>query len=292
MYSAGEESEAEDDAQTDVLSSELVIDVKRPRIAGEVDDDDIPPEPPLTVPDVETIPLPPPFFTRATSVDTIAADAESIRSGDQENSITETTRLVNEDALQSISNVLSQDDSDQIQVPSEPSQHKRPQKTFHARRNWRIGLLADDEGYLLDAFLSRLHNRAKPGAPISILLQALVAIPKTSSSTLPAPVKFGFYDSSSSTCLIFATKDEAKEAFYNRFRALTGYLWAERDDQMRMLQLTETAVKKGYVKKDEYLYLPANHRAISVDKLQEADTKISRGHVLSSEFAFPAPGRI
>jgi hypothetical protein len=258
------------------------------RVCARTDDDDLPAEPQLVVPDLDTIPLPPPF---------IPASARSLQ-GERHRVVS----LIERTAV--------------VSGPSKaPMGQAIRQATTDNAAEWAVGLLDDDEGYLRDAFLMRLS--AAHHQP-TVVLQALVAMrserwkaavttKNESESEKRAKGKEkdqmeteGDHDASAGeadaglvyygvwekgrepTPQVFVTREEAVAEFERRFKALTGNAWAERQHQHRYIREAEAEA--------EFLYLPTNHEAVC-EQLQHS-TNGKNDEVERVKAALPAPGTV
>lgn len=151
----GEEVEEDFFAETSSQPQEEWIDVKRPRLEGQGQGEDSDggdlPMPPLTVPEVESIPLPPPFvlFDDAVPFDALAPLL-----------IRRTRSLVVADAKSAIPDESNSGasykapDEDDDDVDDSVDLDDNADKTGV---DTGVGLLAE-EGYLLDAFLTKVDD--------------------------------------------------------------------------------------------------------------------------------------
>jgi hypothetical protein len=155
-----------------------------------------------------------------------------------------------------------------------------------------VGLLADEEGYLLDAFLTRPPQWI--GAKFDcMVLQAVVAVRCSTNARngdgdneqveAAAAAYYGVRQSTSNeTMEVFRTQAEAVAAFEEQFKSLTGHAWADRSHQQQQQQNVggtgggasestppaimesegEGAKASAGTKGEKYLYLPTNHEAV------------------------------
>ena len=160
---------------------------------------------------MDTIPLPPPFFhprrCAAEAVDSYVASSSSSSDNGRDLSvmsvIERTAALVN----------------GQAKVPMLSA----------VGRAVQVGLVADSDGYLLDAFLSRLGRPAgdvdgqPTPPPATVMLQALVALSKVSNDV--ARTACGRGARTEWRCLGRERRQGRVEA---QFKVLTGHAWHDR----------------------------------------------------------------
>jgi hypothetical protein len=235
------------------------------------EDDDLPPEPRLVVPElVGTIPLPPPFLTidqlRPSGADQPMDSLQHV-----EAMIQRTTALVHHaiktavvSAIQEMSNYDDDEDEDEDELAQSG-----------------VGLLADEEGYLLDAFLTRPPQWI--GSKFDcMVLQAVVALPSNARDDERVAYYGVRQSTSNETMEVFRTQAEAVAAFEEQFMTLTGHAWADRSHQQQRQQQQDCSVGGGGAsessavmesegegakasagtKGEKYLYLPTNHEAV------------------------------